>query len=191
MSRSASAQISESKPVRPASKIPTTRQSLKPNRRVWPKPVPLNRLAMLPPIRISELPGLMKRPELSLTWGRRRREISVMPRMETFPVALVPALGRAIRTMTSRAARGFPSVSWAISGWVSMTAASERCTMLTTSLSADRRTTTTLSGDPVSTRVFFNPSASMRTAAKTKTTRAMPAAVRKVVSLRVQRLRKL
>ena len=53
------------------------------------------------------------------------------------------------------------------------------------------RMRTTLSQDPVSTRVFCRPSASMRMAAKTKTTSAMPEAVRIVVRRLVQRFRKL
>ncbi|OPY07816.1 MAG: hypothetical protein A4E67_01122 [Syntrophaceae bacterium PtaB.Bin038] len=53
------------------------------------------------------------------------------------------------------------------------------------------RMRTTLSQEPVSTRVFCRPSASIRIAAKTKTTSAMPAAVRIVVNRLVQRFRKL
>ena len=60
---------------------------------------------------------------------------------------------------------------------------------LWTSDSAEARKTTALSEEPVATRVWRRPSASIRTAAKTKTTRAMPPAVRAVVRRRVTRLR--
>ena len=66
-----------------------------------------------------------------------------------------------------------------------------RSTPLCTSEEEPLRRTTTLSGEPVSTRVFFRPSAIMRMAVKTKTTRAMPEAARIVVRRRVQRLRML
>jgi hypothetical protein len=62
---------------------------------------------------------------------------------------------------------------------------------LSTSLVEPLRSTTTLSYEPVATSVFCRPSANMSMAAKTKTTSAIPEAVRKVVSLLVQRLRKL
>ena len=50
---------------------------------------------------------------------------------------------------------------------------------LWTSDSDPARSTTTLSKDPVATRVRRKPSESISTAAKTNTTNAMPAAVKK------------
>src|SRR5258706_8914837 len=58
---------------------------------------------------------------------------------------------------------------------------------LCTSVPDERRVTTTLSGDPVSTSVFLRPSCSISTVANTNTTSAMPAAVSAVVSLRAMR----
>ena len=78
-----------------------------------------------------------------------------------------------------------------ICGNVSTMDAWFRSMPLCTSDCEPRRMTTTLSYEPVSISVFWSPSASMRVAAKTKTTRAMPDVVSAVVSRRVQRLRKL
>src|SRR6476469_7285363 len=66
-----------------------------------------------------------------------------------------------------------------------------RSIALWTSVCDERRVTTTLSYEPVSTSVLRRPSSSMSTVANTNTTSAIPLAVSKVVSLRVHRLRKV
>jgi hypothetical protein len=70
-----------------------------------------------------------------------------------------------------------------------MTAAWVRSTPLWISVCAERRMVTTLSGEPVSTRVARRPSVSISTVANTNTTSAMPPAVSVVVMRRVARLR--
>ena len=76
-------------------------------------------------------------------------------------------------------------------GSISTIEACRRSMLLITSVVEPLRKTTTLSGEPVSTRVFWSPSAIIRTAAKTNTTRAIPPAVRIVVSRRLRRFRRL
>ena len=101
----------------------------------------------------------------------------------------LPRLGRLMSTMASSATRRRPSLPRAISGWAPIIPAWVRSMALWTSDSDPARSTTTLSKEPVATRVRRKPSESISTAAKTKTTNAMPAAVRNVVSRRARRLR--
>ena len=103
MSWSASPQISELKPVLPASKMPTTVQSRMPKRSVSPIPAPVKRLETLSPAMISEEPGLGILPSTSFTWGRIAIDSSLTPRMMTFDGLSVPRLGRLMSTTTSLA----------------------------------------------------------------------------------------
>ena len=114
-----------------------------------------------------------------------------MPRMITLARLSLAFLIRVISTTSSLATSGRPSRPAAISGWVSTMAACSRSTPLCISVSDERRITTALSNTPVSTSVCRSPSASMVMAANTNTTKAMPAAVSRVVVRRASRLRRL
>jgi len=106
--------------------------------------------------------------------------------LDTLPVDF---LIRPISTTTSRAAMGEPSASIAISGRVVMVEACTRSMPLCTSVPDPFRKITAFVGKPVDTRVCRSPSASIKVAAKTNTTSAMPPAVKAVVIRRVSRLR--
>ena len=191
MSCSTSPQISELKPVLPASNTPTTAHSRAAKPMVRPNSAPSNRAATPWPTAISARPGRGSRPASMRTCGRMASEAAEIPRIVTLELEPEPRLRRLISTTTSRAASGRPSGPVAISGWVSATPASARPTTLWTSEAADLRITTTLSGDPESTRVRSSPSASIRMAVKANTTSAMPPAVSAVVRRRARRLRRL
>jgi hypothetical protein len=96
---------------------------------------------------------------------------------------------RLTSTIVSLETMRSPSAPNATSGWLSISAACTRSIALCTSVCAERRITTTLSYDPVSTSVLRSPSSSISTVANTNTTSAMPPAVNTVVSLRAHRLR--
>ncbi len=114
-----------------------------------------------------------------------------MPRMTTLDGLVVPRLFRVISTTSSRAASGPPSAARATWGRLSTSGAWSRSTELSISDLAPCRSTTTLSGEPVSTSVARNPSDSMSMAANTNTTSAMPPTVRAVVRRRASMLRRL
>jgi len=154
-------------------------------------PPPLNRSAILRPAMISDNPDFGMRPATNFTWGRNVREWAPIPRITTLDGEFVARLGSVIRTTSSLATSGWPFAPMAASGCVSIMDAWYRLTPLWTSELDPFRITMRLSYDPVSTSVFRSPSASIRMAAKTKTTRAIPDAVNTVVSRRVQRFRKL
>jgi len=63
--------------------------------------------------------------------------------------------------------------------------------MLMISLAAALRATVTLSSEPVDLSVCWTPLAIIKTAVKTKTTRAMPRTVIRVVSRRDEELRRM
>ncbi len=170
---------------------PTTRHCRRAKVMAAPRPAFSKPWAMPLPTTISEPPGWNMRPLMSRTWGRRLKARGLVPRTVTCPGPAPPRLGRLINDTTSRRARVCPVASWAISGWLSATEACPGVRMDCISAWAERRRAMTLSGLPVETRVSLRPWASMSTAAKTKTTRAMPVAVRKVVSRRTHRLRRL
>src|SRR5213594_3241744 len=92
-------------------------------------------------------------------------------------------------TSLDRIAR--PSAPCATPLSASSTSAVARSTWLESSDVAERLSTITLSGEPVSTRVASRPRASMSTPANTNTTRATPPTVSAVVRRRAQRLRQL
>src|SRR3989339_1259583 len=128
---------------------------------------------------------------MSFTWGRKRSDCSLIPLMVTFEGFSLPLFGKFIITISSLAASLRPFCPIAISGWASTIDAWYLSIPLCTSVVEARRIMITLSYEPVSTRVLRSPSASMRMVAKTKTTSAIPEAVRIVVSRRVKRLRKV
>ena len=129
------------------------------------------------------------RPSISFTCGLNSSETGETPRMTTFDGLSVPLLGRDMRTTSSFAANALPSRFVATPGQVSSIAACSLVTALCTSETAPLRTTAAFSGEPVSTSVFSNPSASMAMEANTNTTRAMPIAVSAVVSFLVHSVR--
>lgn len=161
---------------------------------VSPRPAPLKRLAMAWPVTISLEPGRNGRPATSRTWGRSCSPTGDRPRMMTLEgLAAAPSATRLLReisTTVSFDSMRRPPAPRATWGRLSTMAAGPRSMPLCTSVPEARRVTTTLSGLPVSTRVFFSPASSISTVAKTNTTRAMPPAVRAVVSLRAARLRR-
>ena len=142
---SASPQISESKPLPPASNTPTMVHSRNPKRRRSPMATPSKRSAMLLPTTISELPGRQVRPATMCTWGRRTRPRSPAPRITTFEGLPLPRLGSEISTSTSFETSGRPSRSSATSGCDSTTPACARSTALCTSVPDERRMISTLS----------------------------------------------
>ena len=174
--------------------MPTTVQCLCPQFRLSWRPTPANPLAMLFPTMTSDDPMRKRRPETSFTWGLKGMEFSWTPRtttlewLDAFPV---PFLGRAISTTASLARSLRPSGPIAAWGSISTIEACPRSMPLITSDVEPLRQTTTLSGEPVSTSVFWRPSAIIRTAAKTNTTSAIPETVRLVVNRRFQRFRML
>src|SRR3989475_1767708 len=92
-------------------------------------------------------------------------------------------------TSLDRIAR--PSAPCATPLSASSTSAVARSTWLESSDVAERLSTITLSGEPVSTRVASRPRASMSTPANTNTTSATPPTVSAVVRRRAQRLRQI
>ena len=129
------------------------------------------------------------RPLTIFTCGRSRIPVSPTPRINTFEDLSEPLRVREINTTDSFEVNRILLMPYATSGWLSTIAAWSRLMTLCISVSADLRVTTTLSGDPVSTKVFLRPSSSINTVANTNTTNAMPPAVSSVVSLRVIKLR--
>src|SRR5437879_7893601 len=92
---------------------------------------------------------------------------------------------------SSRDRSARPSAPRATPLSASSTSAVARSTWLESSDVAERRSTITLSGAPVSTRVASRPRASMSTPANTNTTSATPPTVSAVVRRRAQRLRQI
>src|SRR2546425_968961 len=84
-----------------------------------------------------------------------------------------------------------PSAPSATPSWASSPSAVARSTWLESWDVAERLSTITLSGEPVSTRAASRPRASMSTPAKTNTTSATPPTVSAVVRRRAQRLRQI
>ena len=121
-------------------------------------PPPLKRSAMLSPAMISDEPGFGIRPSMSLTWGRKASELAPMPRIVTLASACRPPLGQSDEDheLLGKKRSGRPA-PMATSGCVSTMEAWSRSTPLCTSDVEPLRMTTTLSYEPVSTRVFSQP----------------------------------
>ena len=146
---------------------------------------------MLRPATISEVPARNHRPSMMCTWGRSSMPSGGSPRTTTFCGLSLPRFGICVSTSVSLETSGVPSAPRATSGMVSRSEAWSRYTALWISVCDDWRSRIALSRLPVDTSVFCSPASSISTAAKTNTTSAIPPAVRSVVSLRVQRLRKM
>src|SRR3989442_451236 len=102
-----------------------------------------------------------------------------------------PSLFKFIITTTSLELVGRPSGKRATCGMLTIIPAANQSRTLMISLMAALRTTITLSSDPVDRRVFCTPLAIINTAAKTKTTSAMPNIVIAVVNRREIELRSM
>ena len=113
---SASPQISESKPVRPASNTPTTVQSRPAKRKVSPKAAPWKPRAIARPVTISDEPARNMRPSTSFTCGRSSSPISEVPRTVTLLGLPLPRLGRLFSTTGSLLTRRRLSASVAMPG---------------------------------------------------------------------------
>ncbi len=153
--------------MRPASNTPTTVQSREAKRSVSPTPAPRNPSAMARPVTTSAVPGRNIRPSARRTWGRSSIPASVTPRIVTFDGLPVSRLGRLMRTTGSRDTSRVPRDPVAMSGRLSTMPACRRSMPLCTSVCAERRMTTTLSGWPVATSVARRPAASISTVANT------------------------
>ena len=189
ISVSTSPQISESKPLAPASNVPTTSQSRLAKCTFSPMRVPSKPRAMAPPTMISADPGANRRPAASFTCGRNASPLREVPRMMTLEGFCAPLLRSEMSTISSLETSALPSAPSATARCVSSTLACSRVMPLWTSVSEPLRIATTLSYSPVVTSVCFSPASSISTVAKTNTTSASPPAVSTVVSRRVQRLR--
>src|SRR5690349_5000496 len=144
---------------------------------------------MLLPTTISWVPNRNGWPEVMCTPLRSSSPCGDTPRTDTFASELLPIRRRSITTMSSLERSDRPSAAGATSGCSSNRPAVSRSIWLTSSELAERRSTITLSGAPVSTRVACNPRASISTPANTNTTSATPPTVRSVVNRRAHRLR--
>ncbi len=164
---STSPQISESKPLPPASNNPTTVQSRPAKRSRSPSPAPSKPRAIARPATISEVPGRNIRPSTTRTCGRSASPALEVPRSVTLLGLPLPRLASEFSTTGSVLASGRPSAPIAIIGRLSTIAACSRLIPLLISAPAPLRRTTTLSGRPVATNVSRMPSLIISTVAKT------------------------
>ena len=122
--------------------------------------------------------------------GRSATDFAVTPRTTT--LAGVPFFRLRFQSTTSSwVASGVPSGARAISGWLSIDAAASRATMLVSSAVEPFRITIAFVGDPVAWSADWNPPARARVKMKTQETRPIPSAVKTVLTLRAERLRRL
>ena len=190
MNCSFSPQISDSSAEPPASKCPTTAQARPANRTVSPTPVCAKRGTIFFPMMISLFPDSNRRP--ATMWMLRTLNAwSLTPRATTLLTPSPTARGMFTTTLTSGLTRGRPSAPVAMRGSVAMSRASSRDTPLSISLDAPRRSTMTLSGEPVFTSAARKPLASASMAMNTATTSATPSAVIAVETGRCAMLRAL
>ena len=190
MNCSFSPQISDSSAEPAAAKCPTTIQSRLAKRSVSPIAVWAKRGTIFFPRMISLRPEANFRP--ATRWMLRTANASSFtPRATTLLTPSPTARGMLITTKTSGLTSGRASAPLAIRGSAAMRRALSRGTPLSISLVAPRRSTTTLSGDPVRASVARKPPASASIATKTATTSARPSAVIAVDTGRCAMLRRL